>query len=369
MKRFIAAGGMVLFATAAFAADDQWYLAPQIGGTFTDSERKVDDALFYGLAIGKHLNDRWALEFNALGGSHDGKSGMPDLDISALSVDLLRSFNSGGRVSPYFTAGLGVLRDDPSPGKGSNDFLTQAGLGLAIHAWQSASGSSAFNIRPQVKLRWDDTGRAGHLQDVLAGIGFEFAFGGSAAPVAAPVAVVAPAPAPAPAPVVASPPPAPQPVDSDGDGVLDNVDRCPGTPRGTAVDAYGCPRKGSITLVGVNFATNSAQLLPESLGVLNTVATDLKTYPRLKVELQGHTDSAGSDAYNLKLSQSRAEAVRDYLVSQGVSAGQLSAKGYGESRPVAANTTAAGRAENRRVVMDVLDNPGDVQIKKGEGAE
>ncbi len=173
----------------------------------------------------------------------------------------------------------------------------------------------------------------------------------------------APPPPPAPPPVAAAPPPPPPPpappADSDGDGVTDNQDQCPGTPAGVAVDALGCPRKGSITLEGVTFEVNSATLTAGSGTVLNGVATDLKKYPRLRIELQGHTDSSGSDAYNLKLSQQRADSVREHLVEQGVATQQLISKGYGESKPIDSNTTAEGRAHNRRVVMTVLDNPGD----------
>jgi OOP family OmpA-OmpF porin len=81
--------------------------------------------------------------------------------------------------------------------------------------------------------------------------------------------------------------------------------------------------------------------------------------------VQGHTDSVGSDAYNQKLSQSRADSVRERLVAQGVDAAQLSARGYGEARPVTTNATAEGRAQNRRVAMEVLENAGDVEVKQG----
>jgi OOP family OmpA-OmpF porin len=114
----------------------------------------------------------------------------------------------------------------------------------------------------------------------------------------------------------------------------------------------------------VNFEFNSATLTAESRPVLDEVAADLKKHPRLRVELQGHTDSAGRDAYNLQLSRRRADAVRGYLVAQGVSAEQLTAKGYGETQPAADNSTESGRAENRRVEMNVVDNPGDVEVKE-----
>ena len=128
------------------------------------------------------------------------------------------------------------------------------------------------------------------------------------------------------------------------------------------MDAYGCPRRGAATLEGVNFEYNSATLTGDSRPVLTAVAADLKKYKRLKIELQGHTDSTGSDKYNLQLSQRRAQSVRDFLVSEGVGEQQLTAKGYGESEPVADNKTEEGRAKNRRVIMMVVENPGEVQI-------
>jgi OOP family OmpA-OmpF porin len=141
--------------------------------------------------------------------------------------------------------------------------------------------------------------------------------------------------------------------DADGDGVLDNRDRCPNTAAGARVDVNGCEFKTEIRLPGVSFETNSARLTPQSLSVLNDAAATLKQHSDVKVEAQGYTDSTGDDSYNLSLSQRRAEAVRDYLISRGAAAGNITAKGYGEASPIAANNTSAGRAQNRRVTLRV----------------
>jgi len=101
----------------------------------------------------------------------------------------------------------------------------------------------------------------------------------------------------------------------------------------------------------VNFDNDSASLRPESIAVLDNAAVTLKEWGEIKVEVAGHTDSVDSDAYNLRLSQRRAEAVRDYLIRQGVAAERLTAKGYGEASPVADNKTAEGRFKNRRVEL------------------
>ena len=85
--------------------------------------------------------------------------------------------------------------------------------------------------------------------------------------------------------------------------------------------------------------------------------------------MQGHTDSTGSARHNQGLSERRAASVRDYLMAQGVSATQLTARGFGETQPIASNATAEGRAKNRRVVMHVLENPGDVPIRNDSAAQ
>lgn len=105
---------------------------------------------------------------------------------------------------------------------------------------------------------------------------------------------------------------------------------------------------------GINFDYNKSTIKPESMGTLNMIVQIMKENPELKFEIGGHSDSDGEDTYNLKLSQQRAEAVRSQLVSMGIDAGRLTAKGYGESKPVAPNTTPEGKANNRRVEFTKL---------------
>jgi outer membrane protein OmpA-like peptidoglycan-associated protein len=151
------------------------------------------------------------------------------------------------------------------------------------------------------------------------------------------------------------------PVDSDGDGVPDGIDQCPGTPPGTRVNAMGCAvlfDEGQETLVlrDVNFETDSAKLTPESEAFLQSVALSLtRVATDVQVEVAGHTDSTGSEGHNLRLSQRRADAVRTFLIGQGVPGTRLQAKGYGESEPVDDNRTEAGRAKNRRVELRRLN--------------
>jgi OOP family OmpA-OmpF porin len=342
----------------------QWYVVPQIGGISVDNDRPLEDKdWLYGLSVGKHVSKALSIELNANGAQVGGGRGRGDLSLYGGSIDLLGVMNRAGTLAPYITAGVGFVQSEPEGASNATDAMAQAGVGLMWKAWQSADRTQSFSLRPEIKARWQEAGASGTLTDYIGTLGFQFAFG--AAPAAAPTPVAAePAPAPEPPP----PPPAPPaPQDSDKDGVTDDVDRCPGTPAGVAVDDTGCPRKGSVTLEGVTFELNSARLTADSRTILDKVAADIKKYPRLRIELQGHTDSTGSDRYNLTLSQQRADAVRAYLLEQGVAPDQLVARGYGESQPIEDNSTEAGRAKNRRVVMSVLENPGDVEVE-GEGS-
>ncbi|MEJ2363279.1 MAG: OmpA family protein, partial [Deltaproteobacteria bacterium] len=167
------------------------------------------------------------------------------------------------------------------------------------------------------------------------------------------------------------------PLDSDADGVIDYSDKCPGTPPGVPVDSSGCPPDSDAdgvpdyldqcpsTPVGATvnevgcwslkatmlFDSNSSYLKKEADPLLDEVVSILKKNPQIKVEIQGYADNTGTAHYNQWLSERRAKRVMDYLVSKGINPERLQAKGYGSSRPVASNATEEGRAQNRRVEL------------------
>jgi OOP family OmpA-OmpF porin len=171
-------------------------------------------------------------------------------------------------------------------------------------------------------------------------------------------------------------------LDSDGDGVVDGIDKCPNTPAGRKVNAEGCERDSDgdgivdgldkcptlyaktadgcpvpvavpqkLVLGDVLFATNEATLTADAIETLDKAAASLQEWGDVKVEVAGYTDNTGTVEYNEKLSWRRADAVRTYLIDKGIAAERLTAKGYGESNPVADNATEAGRSENRRVEL------------------
>lgn len=142
--------------------------------------------------------------------------------------------------------------------------------------------------------------------------------------------------------------------DDDNDGVPNSLDDCAGTESGVPVSATGCPVFGGV-LEGVQFESGSDQLVDAAQDVLNDAADVLLKDPNLKVEVQAHTDSQGSEAFNIELSKKRALATVRYLMLRGVPSEQMTARAFGESKPIADNATAAGRSTNRRVEFHVIE--------------
>lgn len=199
-----------------------------------------------------------------------------------------------------------------------------------------------------------------------------------------PVRVVekAPAPAPAPVPVPVVAPPADSdrdgvidtldkcpgtppgvavdrdgcPLDSDKDGVADYLDKCPNTPAGTPVNASGCPLEAAKkycdkpVVIPILFDFGKSDIKAKYHDELDKIGNFLKEFPQSKGAIEGHTDSIGNPKFNQKLSVDRAEKIRSYLSTKfGIDASRVTAKGYGETKPVDSNKTSAGRAKNRRI--------------------
>ena len=146
--------------------------------------------------------------------------------------------------------------------------------------------------------------------------------------------------------------------DTDKDGIADPEDKCPNS-AGPASNS-GCPeirqedkKVLEFAMKAVQFETGSARLLPESNKVLDEIAGIMKNYPDHKLRISGHTDSIGDAAANQSLSEKRAKACYDYLVSKGISATRMSHQGFGETKPIGDNRYAPGREQNRRVEFDL----------------
>ena len=154
--------------------------------------------------------------------------------------------------------------------------------------------------------------------------------------------------------------------DRDRDGLADGTDQCPDTAENVNgyLDTDGCPdtKPSRVEVTGtaivihqkINFATGKDTILPDSFPVLDDVAQAMRDYPKVSVEIGGHTDSVGDDAKNQKLSKERADSVFEYLLSKGILATRMVTIGHGETRPVDTNRTEEGRGNNRRVEFLIL---------------
>jgi OOP family OmpA-OmpF porin len=291
------------------------------GGFMFDHDLNLDDGLTGGLGIGYNISEHLGAEavINYVDAKFKHASGLDDKDVSVYlyRLDLLYHLMPESSIVPYLAAGAGGITYDPRE-KGidtSTDFMANYGLGLK------------YFIMPTVALRGDVRHVIGCNEcetsnNLLYTIGLAFAFGGKEeAPPPPPPAPPPPAPAPEVKQEVAPPPPAPAPKEEQGAYVFRNI----------------------------YFDFNKASLKEESLPILDEVVGLLKAKPDMKMEIQGHTDSKGTAAYNLKLSDRRAASVKDYLVKNGIASNRLTIKGYGLTKPVATNATEEGRAKNRRV--------------------
>jgi outer membrane protein OmpA-like peptidoglycan-associated protein len=155
--------------------------------------------------------------------------------------------------------------------------------------------------------------------------------------------------------------------DNDSDGIADIDDKCPNKPetKNGYQDDDGCPDDGPTNVVvtkeqivikqKVLFDTGKATIKPVSYGILNEVVQAFKDYPQIKVRVEGHTDSVGSNSSNQKLSQKRAASVRAYIIGKGIKKERMISKGLGEAKPIDTNRTGAGRSNNRRVEFHITE--------------
>ncbi|VXC21322.1 Outer membrane porin F [Pseudomonas sp. 8AS] len=299
---------------------------------FFDSARDFDNnGNLFGASVGYFLTDAVELRLgydevhNARG--DDGRN----IKGSNTALDALYHFNApGDTLRPYVSAGFSDQSIGQN-GNGGRNGSTFANLGGGAKLYFTENFYARAGVEAQYNIDQGDTEWAPSV-----GIGLNFGGGSKPAPAAEPVAEVC--------------------SDSDNDGVCDNVDKCPDTPANTTVDADGCPAVAEVVRVelDVKFDFDKAQVKEESYGDIKNLADFMNQYPQTATTVEGHTDSVGTDAYNQKLSERRANAVRDVLVNQySVGAERVNSVGYGESRPVADNASEAGRAVNRRVEAEV----------------
>ena len=316
-----------LLSQSGLADQGQFYLAPGLQWMEFDESTGFDKdtGYFFGLGYDFSIFD---LDPKSTTGS--------DVDVDNWKIDFLYDLNGGDRrVNTFVVSGLGNMNY-----QGENDSVWDLGGGINVKLNDQWSWRTA--VRNYMYL-----GRDREDSDVGVDTALIYRFGGTTRP--RPAVAAAPAPQPAAAPVVA---------DADQDGVPDSRDRCPDTPRNYAVDANGCPipvEEVARIELDVTFDFDQSVVKEQFFSEIEAVAQFMRQYPDVIVELEGHTDSTGTDEYNLGLSQRRANAVRQVLLDRfSVQASRITAQGFGESRPEVSNDTVAGRAQNRRVISVII---------------
>ncbi len=331
----------ICVASALFGANAYNYeFTPVVGYAHPEGTQGIDDQNFVGLRIARNL-DEFLLSQIELGFdyaknvSFEHKNGLPvgfETDVTRYYLNLVKDFAITDTISVYGLIGVGYQDFTREANDVEDGGFAQAGLGLKY----KITDNFALKAEARDALDWNNGSNT-----FLYTLGFAVGFGESRSAAPAPV-LVEEQPAPAPTKIV------PAIGDEDGDGVLDNVDRCPGTPKGVVVDEYGCEKVIRLSLKA-NFAFDSAKVTPEYEAKIKEVADVMVANPEYRVILEGHTDSTGPEDYNKKLSVKRADAVAATLEKMGVSKNKITTVGFGEEQPIASNATKEGRAENRRV--------------------
>jgi outer membrane protein len=376
-----AAAAFCLQPPVAAAKEGDWLLRAGVGVVDPKSnnlttplgEIEVDSATSLTVEGTYMFLDHWGVELlAAYPFNHDIKldtgEGTPKIastDQLPPTLSLQYHLLPDGRFRPYVGVGLNYTTFFNVKEKGP---LSDAGTSLKLDdSWGIAYQIGAdYGINENwfvnAAVRWIDIDTKAKLEggDLDVGnigtvqidpfvyqlqVGYRF---GKPAPVmaaAAPVVAAAPPPPP-------PPPPPPAPKDSDGDGVVDTADQCPDTPKGDRVGPYGCSCDVTRQL---QFKFNSAELTEADKASLDEMADKLNKLHFVAGTVAGYTDSVGTEAYNLKLSERRAKTVADYLQAKGVAPGRLKVEGFGKADPIADNKTAEGRAQNRRVVLKRTD--------------
>ncbi len=332
MKKLSAIGFSILLASSLMAAEGYRYeIAPTVSKNWSDRDSGFESATSWGAKLNAYINDivGFQIDYSRLDNVHF-RHGPQKSDIDRIGLNLLLEAPTSSHITPYMLIGGGYENVELKLDDEDSQAFANVGAGVKY------SINKALDAVVEAKyIRKLDS----YDSDVMGTFGLGYKFGYVAPPKPAPQPVVEPEPAPEPEPVVE------QPKDSDGDGVVDEKDQCPNTAQGIQVDDVGCPVDMELV---IHFDFNKAVIRDEDKPRIDKIIEILKKEPTYKAVVAGHTDSIGTEAYNMELSKRRAEALKAYMVAHGISPERIKTEWYGETRPVASNATPEGRAKNRR---------------------
>lgn len=334
---------LVIASTLVFAGQGDYKseLSATVGGVLPEGNLDLEDQLNLGLRFGVYVEDKMFDMVEAgfeRASSVDYKNSNQDTNINRFFVNVIKEYDLSKETALYGLVGVGFENYRNPQFDNDDDGFVQYGVG--VKQWITENFALKAEVRHGINFSGDN--------NLFYNLGFVVPFGKKAMeemPMKSEPIVVEKKPEPV---VKAEPKPVVEaaPKDDDNDGVINEKDACLNTPAGRVVNTDGCMK---VITLRVNFGFDKATIPNSYDPLLNETADFMQANRVYRVELQGHTDSKGTVAYNQALSERRALAAKNALSALGVNEDRISTIGYGESKPVASNETEEGRAENRRV--------------------
>lgn len=345
MKRIVVLCMVLSSFVFGLQGDHKSELSINVGGVKPEGNLDLENQLNLGLRYGVYLDSLPYFDMIEGGferaSSVDYDNSSEDTDINRYFVNLVKEYDLSNKTALYGLVGIGYEDFKNELFGNEDEGFVQYGVGIKHWVWEN------FALKAEVRhaINFDSD------NNLFYNIGFVIPFGKVAKnePVVQKMEEPKPEKKPEPKKVEKKVEPKPvvvQPKDSDNDGVIDEKDMCPNTPLNRVVEKNGCIK---VVTLHVNFDYNKATIKESYNNPLSETVKFLKANPEYKIDLEGHTDSRGSQKYNQVLSEKRAKAVAMALVKMGIDESRISYKGYGESKPIASNDTDEGRAKNRRV--------------------
>jgi len=334
---------LVVASTLIFAGQGDYKseLSLTVGGVKPEGNLDLENQLNLGLRFGVYVEDKIFDMVEAgfeRASSVDYKNSNEDTNINRFFVNVIKEYDLSKETALYGLVGMGYENYRNPQFENDDDGFVQYGVG--VKQWLTDTFALKAEVRHGITFGGDN--------NLFYNVGFVIPFGKKVKeemPIKSEPIVVVNKPESA---VEAEQKSVVEqaPRDDDNDGVINKKDACLSTPAGRVVNANGCMK---VITLRVNFGFDKATIPNSYDSLLNETADFMQANRAYKVELQGHTDSKGTVAYNQALSERRALAAKNALSALGVNKDRISTIGYGESKPVASNKTEEGRAENRRV--------------------
>ncbi|MFY9142824.1 OmpA family protein [Sulfuricurvum sp.] len=331
---------MLLTSALVGAADYDYEITPMAGYAYPSSGQELKNHGVYGAEMQYNgLDYVIKPELSVFFSNPDYKNIPGDTNILRSALSGVYNYRKIDNVVPFVKMGLGYETMSDHQYNNHDSLFADAATGIKVDLAKHVAFK--FELIDMVKFNGMDN-------NLLLMAGLNFAFGEKTQP-QSPEPISAEVSEPEAAPKATAEPIAAAPLDSDGDGVVDALDKCPGTPSGFKVDQDGCPLT---YLFKVLFDFDSSKLKEEFKGTVEEFAVFMKENPYV-AEIQGHACNIGTDEYNQALSERRANAVMTKLIELGIDPKRLKAVGFGESKPLNNNATIDERRQNRRVEAEL----------------